>query len=78
MENTFKTLWEPRFGQFVHFEFSPVADEVHWGHSSMPQLMSLEADMETLFQILPKNTILPEGTVMKTVQLNFIDDETIS
>jgi hypothetical protein len=75
MENTYKTLWEAKHGQFVHFEFSPLADEVHWGHSSMPQLMSPEADMEILFRILPENTILPEGTEMKTVKLIFVEDE---
>jgi hypothetical protein len=41
----------------------------------MPQLMSPEADMEILFRILPENTILPEGTEMKTVKLIFVEDE---
>lgn len=77
MENTYKALWEPKTEQFVLFEFSPLDDEVHWFHSSMPQLMSPEADMETLLNYLPKNTILPEGTEMKTVKLTFIEDEEV-
>jgi hypothetical protein len=75
MENTFKTLWSTKHNQFVLFEFSPLEDEVHWFHSTMPQLMSPEADMEALLHILPKNSILPEGTEMKSVQLTFIEDE---
>ena len=76
MEHTFKTLWEPKTEQFVLFELSPLTDEVHWFHSSMPMLLSNDADMESLMLYLPKDTILPEGTEMKTVKLTFENEST--
>jgi len=75
MENIYKTLWDPTREQFVVFEFSPLVDEVHWYRSTKPQLMDINETVETLLNLLPKNTILPIGTEMKSIKLTFTESE---
>jgi hypothetical protein len=77
MENSFKTLWSERNDMYVHFDMSPLTDEVIWGYSDMPQLMTKDTTIELLMAYLGKNTIMPEGTILKTVKLSFEDDEQI-
>jgi hypothetical protein len=77
MENSFKTLWSERNDLYVHFDMSPLTDEVIWGYSDMPQLMTKDTTIELLMAYLGKNTIMPEGTILKTVKLSFEDDEQI-
>lgn len=75
MENNFKTLWSNRMNSYVHFDMSPLTDEVIWGYSDMPQLMTKETTIDMLIAYLGKNSIMPEGTVLKTVTLNFVEEE---
>ncbi len=60
---------------YVHFDMSPLTDEVIWGYSDMPQLMTKETTIDMLIAYLGKNSIMPEGTVLKTVTLNFVEEE---
>lgn len=76
MENTFKSLWSERQKMFVHFDFSPLTDDVIWGYSELPQLMTKDSNMELLQNYIGKHIVMPEGTVMKTIEIKFIENET--
>lgn len=74
MENRCKTLWSTKTNQYVHFDLSPLTDEVIWGYSEIPQLMSKETNMEMLTSYLGKDIITPEGTELRTVEINFVNE----
>ena len=78
MENTFKSLWSEKNEMFVHFDFSPLTDDVIWGYSELPQLMTKDSNMELLQNYLGKHIIFPEGTVMKTIEIKFIEENETS
>lgn len=71
----YKTLWSNRKEKFVHFNLSPLTDEVIWGYEDIPQLMEHRTTMDILLLYLGRNCIIPEGVELKTVK---IEDETES
>jgi hypothetical protein len=78
MENTFKALWSERQQMYVHFDLSPLTDEVIWGYSLMPQLMGYETTMEMLYMYIGEGaSTMPEGVEMKTVQLSFLQESEV-
>jgi hypothetical protein len=74
MENTFKTLWSTKNEQYVHFDMSPLTDEVIWGYSDMPQLMGKETTIDLLLAYLGKEVNMPEGTELRTIKLEFQEE----
>jgi len=77
MENKFKTLWSTKMNQYVHFDMSPLTDEVIWGYSNMPQLMGYETNIDLLMAYLGNNVNIPEGTELRTVECNFVIEQII-
>jgi hypothetical protein len=67
----FKTLWNETHQYFVHFDLSPITDEVIWMNGSLPMVFAPTAEMETI-QMYLGDSVFPEGTELKTVQMQFI------
>lgn len=67
----FKTLWNETHQHFVHFDLSPITDEVIWMTGSLPMVFAPTAEIETI-QMYLGDSIFPEGTELKTVQMQFI------
>lgn len=74
-EMRYKTLWSKKSKKFVHFDFSPLTDEVIWGYHEIPQLMEGNMTSEMLFKFLGKNVIVPEGVELKTVKIQIDETE---
>lgn len=69
----YKTLFTKKNDQFIHFDQSPLDGGVLFYHSDMPMLMNSEVEVEDLLSLLGEETVFPEGTELKTVELKFID-----
>jgi hypothetical protein len=69
----FKVLYTEKNNQFLHFDQSPLDGEVLFYHSDMPMIMNEEIEVEDLLTLLGEETIFPEGTELKTIEINFID-----
>ena len=67
----FKTLWNETHQHFGHFDLSPITDEVIWMNGSLPMVFALTATIENI-QMYLGDSIFPEGTELKIVQMQFI------
>ena len=76
MVKIFKTLYIKEYhGQdtFVHFEKND--DEVFFMTGDLPMIMSPNVEVEDLLSYLGEDTIFPEGTELKTIEIIIKDEQ---
>jgi hypothetical protein len=76
MVKIFKTLYIKEYhGQdtFVHFEKTD--DEVFFMTGDLPMIMSPNVEVEDLLSYLGEDTIFPEGTELKTIEIIIKDEQ---
>lgn len=75
MAKLFKTLYIKDKDTFVHFEQSDVNGDVYFLTGDMPMLMSPNVEVDDLLAYLGEETIFPEGTELKTIEITFKDEK---
>jgi len=76
MAKIFKTLYIKNYhggDTFVHFEKTD--DEVFFMTGDLPMIMSPNVEIEDLLTYLGEDTIFPEGTELKTIEITFKDEK---
>lgn len=73
MVKIYKTLYIPNKDTFVHFEKTDT--EVFFMTGDMPMIMSSNVETEDLLTYLGEETIFPEGTELRTIEIIFKDEQ---
>jgi hypothetical protein len=76
MTKIFKTLYIKNYhgeDTFVHFE--KTEDEVFFMTGDLPMIMSPNVEVEDLLSYLGEDTIFPEGTELKTIEITIKDEQ---
>jgi hypothetical protein len=76
MAKIFKTLYIKDYhggDTFVHFEKTDT--EVFFMTGELPMIMSPNVEVEDLLSYLGEETIFPEGTELKTIEIIFKDEK---
>ena len=73
MVKIYKTLYIKDQDTFVHFEKTDT--EVFFMTGDMPMIMSPNVEIEDLLTYLGEETIFPQGTELKTIEINFKDEQ---
>lgn len=76
MAKIFKTLHIKNYhgeDTFVHFEKTD--DEVFFMTGDMPMIMSPNVEIEDLLSYLGEETIFPQGTELRTIEIIFKDEQ---
>jgi hypothetical protein len=73
MVKIFKTLYISSKDTFVHFEKTDT--EVFFMTGDMPMIMSPNVETEDLLTYLGEETIFPEGTELRTIEIIFKDEQ---
>lgn len=73
MAYKFKTLYNSKNKNFVHFYESLIEGEYSFASGDMPMIMNHEVEVDDIISMLGEETILPTGTELKTIILKFQD-----
>ena len=73
MAKIFKTLYIKDQDTFVHFEKNDT--EVFFMTGDMPMIMTANVEVEDLLTYLGEETIFPQGTELKTIEITFKDEQ---
>lgn len=73
MAYKFKTLYNSKNKNFVHFYESLIEGEYSFASGDMPMIMNPEVEVEDIISMLGEEITFPTGTELKTIILKFQD-----